>query len=145
MSHRCLQENLPQVSISTLVSTRMILKDATTAVVTLAGIEFEVGIVHRHFPNGGHWSFFACECGRRARVLKLLDGKPMCWRCCLARDAVPRSAWGSWTERVESQRRRREALIEALNGPPARLKPRPGRTVDRRRQLQYALQRSLLK
>jgi hypothetical protein len=78
----------------------------------------EVEVAHRFFPNGGGWSFYFCPgCGRRARFLRLVDGRPKCCRCCLYRGIKYRS-WGSPAEKVEA----RGANIERLR---ARLKGKP--------------------
>jgi hypothetical protein len=143
--HRCFQDDLPTVGISRLVASGAVSRDAAHALVMLAGVEREVRIVRRKFPNSGEWALFLCaECGRRARTLKLIDGKPMCWRCCRDRGAVYRTAGGSVAERADGHLRRVGALIEMLDGPPLRLQPRPGRILDRRTRLATTLQKSLI-
>jgi hypothetical protein len=106
----------------------------------------EVQVTHRRFPNGGGWSFFQCpQCERRARVLKLHDGRPMCWRCCALRGARYRSASGSPIEREEARMARLQKLRELLDGGPARLYPRRGRSLDRRRELTISLRRAMIR
>ena len=42
----------------------------------------EVRLTHRHFPQGGSWSFFLCpSCSRRVRTLRLYDGRLVCCWC----------------------------------------------------------------
>jgi hypothetical protein len=45
---------------------------------------------------------------------------------------------------LNDRSRRIERLREKLNGGAARLRPRPGRTLDRRRRLEQALRRALI-
>jgi hypothetical protein len=106
----------------------------------------EIRISHRQFPNGGDWSFFICaQCERRARVLKLHDGAVMCWRCCAALGARYRSASGSTVERDAARVARLQKLRELLDGGPARLHPRRGRALDRRRELTISLRRAMIR
>jgi hypothetical protein len=106
----------------------------------------EVRVTHRQFPNGGCWSFFTCpQCERRARVLKVHDGAVMCWRCCAARGVRYRSASGSPVERDAARVARLERLREFLDGGPARLHPRRGRSLDRPRELTLSLRRALIR
>jgi hypothetical protein len=107
----------------------------------IAGVEREVRLSHLRFANGGGWSFFTCpECGRRARVLKLFE-KIACWRCTRSGTPSRRLYY-----RVEHGDRagRIERLRERLYGGPARLTPRPGRTIDRRDRTELALRRALI-
>jgi hypothetical protein len=95
--------------------------------------------------NGGVWSYFVCpERKRKANVLRLLDGRPMCRRCCLSRGVPYRIAAGSSAERAEARARRIERLRKLLEGGPARLHPRPGRTLDRRGALKLSLRRAMI-
>jgi hypothetical protein len=117
----------------------------TRAVVTLAETEHEVRVVHRFFPNGGHWSFFLCECGRRARVLKLVDDSPACRWCAFSRGVECLAARSSRADRREARTSRVGRLTEMLNGGPIRLHPSEGRTLDRRAALAVSLSRALLR
>jgi hypothetical protein len=46
------------------------------------------GLKTQRFPNGGDWSFFVAPCcGRKARALRLLDGRVLCRRCLCAHGA----------------------------------------------------------
>jgi hypothetical protein len=108
--------------------------------VTIEGFTRTFRLTRRELRNGGWWLFFICGCGRRARVLRLSAHGIACPRCtrqhaghryrveCLSK---PQRA----TQRVQ----RLEAL---LSGGPARLHPRPGRTVDRRSRLEVSLRRA---
>ena len=109
--------------------------------VTIAGVSREVGLWHLRFPNGGGWSFFLCpSCGRRARVLKLFE-KIGCRRCTCSGSPSRPLPWridlGDRTLQIERLRQR-------LEGGPARVKPRPGRTIDRRWRTEQALRRALI-
>jgi hypothetical protein len=151
MAHRCFQDDLlTSPSVSRLRASGV--GDWNTKSVLISfgegddALWREVHVTHRRFPNGGGWSFFTCPlCERRARVLKLHDGRPMCWRCCAASGARYRSASGSPVERDAARMARLQKLRELLDGGPARLQPRPGRALDRRRELTISLRRALIR
>ena len=147
MSRLC-REDLLSLSVSRLrakglirpgdacASIRFVDPDAPSA----PGPEFSIALSLRRFRNGGNWSFFCCpRCGRRARTLWLLDGRPACYWCCEARGVRGRAATLPRSQRAIHRQRRALALFD---GPPARLHPRPGRTMDRREQLDRSLRRS---
>jgi hypothetical protein len=140
------QDDLETVKVSKLRASGAITADATSVVVTFGqgddAFRREVRVVHRKFPNGGSWSFFLCPtCGRRVRKLKLHE-KVMCWRCCVQSGLRYRIADGSAAERAEARARRTERLQAQLGGGPLRLRPRPGRVMDRRGALELRLRRA---
>jgi hypothetical protein len=125
---------------------RLVTVDMTSVAVTFGegknALKREVRVAHHHFSNGGSWSFLVCPtCGRLARMLKLHE-KPMCRRCCLREGIRYRISSGSVAERAEARIKGQEKLRARLAGGPARLKPRPGRTLDRRGRLEASLQRA---
>ena len=135
------QDDCPSVSVSRMRALGEVTEDMARVRVTIAGVSREVGLWHMRFPNGGGWSFFLCpSCGRRARVLKLYE-KIACWRCTRLGSSSPRLRWrtdlGDRSQRIERLRQR-------LSGVPARVKPRPGRTIDRRWRTEQALRRALI-
>ena len=147
MSRRC-REDLLSVSVSRLRAEGFIRTDDTCAVVRFVDsdapcaprLEFSIALSLRRFRNGGNWSFFCCpRCGRCARRLWLLDGQPSCYWCCEALGVRGRAANLPRSQRAVHRQRRVLALFD---GPPARLHPRPGRTMDRREQLDRSLRRS---
>jgi hypothetical protein len=139
---RLTQDDCPSISVSRLRALGAVTEDMGSVRVEIAGLSREVRLSHLRFANGGSWSFFVCpECGRRARVLKLLE-KIACWRC-TASGSPPRRL----RYRVEQGDRagRVERLVSLLySGQAARLKPRPGRTLDRRARTEQALRRALI-
>ena len=147
MSRLC-REDLLSVSVSRLraegfihagdarASIRFVDPDTPSA----RGPEFSIALSLRRFRNGGNWSFFCCpRCGRRARTLWLLEGRPACYWCCEARGIRGRAATLSQSQRSVHRQQRVLALFD---GPPARLHPRPGRKMDRHEQLDRSLRRS---
>jgi hypothetical protein len=135
------QDDCPSLSVSRLRAVGEVREDMERVRVAIAGVEREVGLSHLRFPNGGGWSFFICpECGGRARVLRLYE-RIACWRCTRGGDPerrLPfRSEVGALGQRIEQLRQR-------LAGGPARVKPRPGRTLDRRKRMEQALRRALI-
>jgi hypothetical protein len=141
------QDDLPAApSISWMRASGLVTADVRSVVVAFGegenALKREVGITHYDFSNGGGWSFFVCPtCGRPARVLKLHE-RPMCRRCLLREGIKYRVAGGSPAERAAARAKRIEKLDAQLRGDPARLKPRPGRTLDRRGRLEASLQRA---
>jgi hypothetical protein len=135
------QDDCPSVSVSRLRALGEVREDMGSVRVTIAGVSREVGLWHMRFPNGGGWSFFLCPgCGRRARVLKLFE-KIACRRCTRLGPSLRPLPWriqlGDRSQRIERLRQR-------LSGVPARVKPRPGRTLDRRWRTEQALRRALI-
>ena len=138
---RLAQEDCPSVSVSRMRALGEVSEAMARVRVTIAGVSREVGLWHMRFPNGGGWSFFLCpSCGRRARVLKLFE-KIACRRCTRPGPSSPPLPWriqlGDRSQRIERLRQR-------LSGAPARVKPRPGRTIDRRWRTEQALRRALI-
>jgi hypothetical protein len=78
---------------------------------------------------------------RRVRRLRLNDGRPMCSRCC---GNFHRISYGSPAQREVARERRIEKLRKLIDGSPARLNPRSGRTLDRRRSLTVSLRRAVI-
>lgn len=93
----------------------------------------EVRVVHRLFPargpqgKRGSWSFFLCPvCDRRARTLRLYDGRVVCKWC----DGL------MYRAQAHDKTTRLKRLRQALYGPnPAK---------EGRRRLEIALRRALL-
>jgi hypothetical protein len=102
---------------------------------------FTIPLHHIHFPNGGGWSFFCCPCGRRARTIRLYDNALACHGCLKA------MGFRNRVQLIPAEKRAAyhlPRLIARLTAPPARLHPRPGRTLDRRPRLERSLRRSLI-
>jgi hypothetical protein len=144
-THRLLLESLPaSESVSRLRAEGKIAADMRSVWIGFGAIELkrEVRLEHRRFPNGGSWSFFLCpRCERRVRRLRLNDGRAMCSRCC---GNFHRIAYGSPDERETARERRIEKLRKLIDGSPARLNPRTGRTLDRRWSLTMSLRRAVI-
>jgi hypothetical protein len=135
-------DDLPAVSVSRMRALGDITAETKTTTVKFDDVEFVVALSLRRFPNGGSWSFFLCPCGRRARILRLFEGGLSCSQCLEAR---------GFRARVELIRTEKRAAYHAprilarLNSAtPARLRPRPGRMLDRRATLEAKLRRSLI-
>jgi hypothetical protein len=139
-------DDLPAANVSRLRALGVVKEGMTHVVIAFGEGEQKrlIGVAHMKFPNGGSWSFFRCpNCGGRARVLRLYGERPMCRACCLRNGARYRIAGGSPAERAEARAGRIENLRARLDGGPARLNPRPGRTLDRRGALEFSLRRAL--
>ena len=110
--------------------TRMVIR-------TIAG-GCDVSVVLQKFPNGGSWSLFICpECGRRARLIRLVGERFVCrrWTCAGLRYCCEQHDKGPRIERLRAR----------LAGGPARLHPRPGRVLDRRDRLEVSLQQAIVR
>jgi hypothetical protein len=135
-------DELPGVSVSKLRALGDITEAMKVATVKLGEYEFTVGLSLFRWPNGGSWSFFVCPCGRRARIIRLFEGGLACSRCLMARGLQAR------VELVRTERRAAwltpKRLERLKSDSPARLHPRPGRMLDRRANMEFALRRSLI-
>ena len=133
-------DDLPAVSASRLRAVGDITADAKTATLKFDDMEFVVALSLRRFPNGGSWSFFVCPCGRRVRTLRLFEGGLACRQCLEDEGLRPR------VQLIATHKRHAYVaprLLARLNSEtPARLFPRPGRMLDRRANLEFALRRS---
>jgi hypothetical protein len=138
-------DDLPQVRVSAPVAHGYIGRGAVTALVLFGddGVEYDVAVRMRQFPNGGFWARFVCpRCGGGSQRLRLLDGQPACGKCVKASGLIYRS---------QSVRTETRHLVTAppriarLNsGGPLRVHPRPGRKLDRRANLEAKFRRSLI-
>jgi hypothetical protein len=133
------REDLRSIKVSRLRALGEITAESTATVIRLGDSDFSVGLALHRFPNGGSWSLFRCpQCDRAVRTLWLLEERPACRRCCMAR-GVGCKIWPM------SLRRRAEYRIPKIrvllgSETPARLHPRPdGSMLDRRRQLENSL------
>jgi hypothetical protein len=136
-------DDLPMVRVSALVAHGYIARAAVTALVRFGDddVEYRVGVRMRQFPNGGFWAQFACpQCDGGSQRLRLLDGQPACGKCIRASGLIYRS------QSIRTEKRHlltappRMVLLSGDN--PARVNPRPGRKLDRRANIEFALRRS---
>jgi hypothetical protein len=138
---RVFQDDLPSIGVSRLRATGVVTAEMTEFVVCLGGLEVEVGPNHRHFANGGGWSFFTAPCcGRRVRTLRLLEGDVLCWRCCARRGVRYRCEPISVKKRAEMRIPKLKAMLESEVS--LRLKPHLWGTLERRKRLEAALERA---
>jgi hypothetical protein len=136
-------DDLPMVKASTLRANGYIGPETKTTLIRFddSGVEYQVGVTTKSLPCGAVWSLFICpRCNGRAQRLRLLDDLPTCGACVRASGLIYRS---------QSMRTEKRHLVTApprlarLNSDrPLRVHPRPGRTLDRRANLEFALRRS---
>jgi hypothetical protein len=130
-------EDCPSISISPLRAKGVVRPGMPLVRVTVAGLTRVVRLHTRHFPSGGSWSLWLCpECDRRARILRVYDGRLVCQWCV----KLPRRAHVE--PRSVTLARKVESLKKLLNGAPVRLRPRKNRLLDRRPRLQVSLRRA---
>jgi hypothetical protein len=136
-------DDLPVVRVATLVARGEIRRDAKTARVRFGddGVEYQVGVRLRRFRNGGFWAMLICpRCGGSAQRLRLLDTRPACGKCVRASGLIYRS------QSVRTEKRHAVTALPRLaqlnSDRPLRVHARPGRMLDRRANLQFALRRS---
>jgi hypothetical protein len=107
------RDDLPAIGVSRLRANHTITPSVTSVEIAFGEFKRQVSLTHRHFPNGGSWSFFLCpSCSRRARTLRLYEGRLVCRWCdgLLARC------------QMEGTRERIDRLWDKLYGPkPAKL------------------------
>jgi ribosomal protein L37AE/L43A len=113
----------------------------TRTTVGVGDLGVEVGLYLQRFANGGSWSLFRCpSCGRKARVLRLLEGSVVCRRCCIARGVRPRTSPMSVRQRAERRISKLKAMLESERS--LRLKPHLWGKLERRSRLETALARA---
>jgi hypothetical protein len=133
-------DDLPTASASRLRAAGIITAETTSFLVRLADVEQVVAITLRKFPNHGSWSLFVCPtCGRRAQVLRALNGVLVCWRCCFRCGVRYRSEPTGQRQRVELRLPRLRAMLETPVS--LRLKPHLWGKMERRGRLEAALAR----
>jgi hypothetical protein len=137
-------DELVSLSASRLRATGAIRLEDKHGVIAFGDKQKLVSVAHTVFENGGSWSYFVCQCGRRAKRLWLVDDAPRC-RLCLEKLGVRYRAANGFgrTERLRERDRRVDRLQAMLEGGPMRLKPVPpnwgSRRLDRRNRLTWAL------
>ena len=108
--------------------------------VKFGDVEQTVGVRTLWFLNGGSWSLFVAPCcGKQARVLKVLDGVVLCWRCCVCRGVRYRVWPMSLRGRAENRIPRLRAMLETDVS--LRFKPVLWGKLERRSRLEAALAR----
>jgi hypothetical protein len=134
---RCI-DDLPAVRIPRLRAEGGIDESTTEFVVKLGAVEQTVGVALQRFGNGGSWSLFRCPtCARLARVLRLLNGRVLCWRCCVIRGVRYRAEPMSRRQRAEHSILRLKGVLESPVS--LRLKPVLWGTMERRSRYEAAL------
>jgi hypothetical protein len=138
-------DDLPLVRVATLVALGDIRRDSNTARIRFGddGVEHRVGVKVRPFRNGGFWAMFVCpRCNGLAQRLRLIEEQPACGKCVRASGLIYRS------QSVRTEQRHAVTApgrLARLNSDgPLRVHPRPGRTLDRRANLEAKLRRSLI-
>ena len=136
-------DDLPMVKASTWRARGNIGPETKTTLIRFhdSGVEYQVGVTAKPLPCGALWSLFICpRCEGCAQRLRLLEGQPACGKCVRASGLIYRS---------QSVRTEKRHLVTAppriarLNSEtPLRVHPRPGRMLDRRANLEFALRRS---
>jgi hypothetical protein len=127
------RDDLPTIGVSRLRASGVIKPDALSVWVSFGegpdALRREIGVAHVHFPNGGSWSFFLAPCcGRKARTLRLYDGRVVCGRC----DGLMSRTQADW--------RHPAARAELIEG----LRRRLATAKTRRKRLEISLRRALV-
>jgi hypothetical protein len=137
---RVFQDDLPTISAARLRANDTITAETKTVVVKVGEGLVELGLSLVRFPNGGSWSLFVAPCcGRRAKALRLYDGRLLC-RCCLrARGVLWRCELTSPRRRAEMRIPKLKAMLESETS--LRRKPVLWGTMERRKQHEAALAR----
>jgi hypothetical protein len=133
------------VRVATLVVLGEIGRDTKTARLRFGddSVEYHVADRLRTFRNGGFWTMLVCpRCGGGSQRLRLLDNRPACGKCVRASGLIYRS------QSVRTEKRHTVTasprLARLSSDKPARVNPRPGRTFERRANLEARLRRSFI-
>jgi hypothetical protein len=119
---RRFQDDLPAVRIPRLRALGLVTPEMIGFVVRFGDMAQTVDLQHLKFPSGGGWSFFVAPCcGRKARILRLLDGAVICCKCCVRRGMRWRCEPMGVKRRAELSVSRLSAMLESEE--PLRLKP----------------------
>ena len=136
-------DDLPMVKASTLRAHGHIGPETKTTLIRFddSGVEYQVGVTAKPLPCGAVWSMFICpRCHGRAQRLRLLDDRPACGKCVRASGLIYRS------QSVRTEKRHTVTApprLARLNSDrPLRVHPRPGRMIDGRANMEFALRRS---
>ena len=136
-------DDLPMVKASTLRADGYIGPETKATLLRFddSGVEYQVGVAAKPLPCGAAWSLLICpRCDGRAQRLRLLDGQPACGKCVRASGLIYRSQ-ATRTERRDAVTAP-PRLAQLNSDRPLRVHPRPGRMLDRRANLEFALRRS---
>ena len=138
-------DDLPMVKASFLRAHGYIGPETKTTLIRFddSGVEYQVGVTAKPLPCGAAWSLFICPRRRgRAQRLRLLDDRPACGACVRASGLIYRS------QATRTEKRHLVTVpsrLDMLNSAtPARTHPRSGRKLDRQRNLEFALKRSMI-
>jgi hypothetical protein len=78
-------DELPAVKVWGLRNAGLIGRETRSVVIEIGGSVLTVTVEETPMKNGGvHWHLRCPGCGRRAKVLRLLDERVICFRCCAA-------------------------------------------------------------
>ena len=134
-------DDLPSLGVSRLRATGVITAEMASVLVEIGGEPIEVGLGLVRFPNKGSWSFFLCpQCSRKARTLRLYEGRLLCKGCLVARGVRSRCEGISAKRQAEMRIPKLKAMLESETS--LRLKPVLWGTMERRKRLEAALRRA---
>jgi hypothetical protein len=141
---RVFQDDLPVVKISRLRALDLVTAETTEFLVRLGDVEKLVAVTLRRFPNQGSWSLFVCPtCGKRAQVLRLLNGALVCRSCCIRRGIRCRCEPISVRRRAELRIPKLREMLESKEH--LRLKPHLRYSkLERRERILAALRKAEL-
>ena len=78
-------DELPAVKVWDLRAAGLIRRETRSVVIEAGGSRLTVAVEETPMKNGGvHWHFRCPGCGWRAKVLRLLGERVICFRCCAA-------------------------------------------------------------
>jgi hypothetical protein len=127
--HRRFFDEFPSVRISRFRATGVVDPAKRQSVIPFPdGTNKLIGTAHTRLKYGGGWSYFICpKCAKLAQTLYLIEGKPLCRRCCEGLNIKDRSKWGMGREeRMRSADLSLDQLIAKLETPERlSLKPAP--------------------
>ena len=79
-------DELPAVKVWGLRAAGLIGRGTRSVAIEAGGSLLTVTVEETPMKNSGvHWHFLCPGCGRRAKVLRLVDERVICFRCCAAK------------------------------------------------------------
>jgi hypothetical protein len=138
---RIFQDDLPTIRASKLRANGTIGPEMEMVLVKVGeSPAVSVGLYLRQFPNGGSWSLFIAPCcGRRSKVLRLLEDQLLCRLCLKARGVRWRCDPVSANKRAAMRIPKLKAMLESTTS--LRFKPVLWGRMERRKRLEATLAR----
>jgi hypothetical protein len=138
---RVFQDDLPTISAQKLRANGTIGPETEAVEVKVGDAPpVSVGLYLQRFPNKGTWTLFVAPCcGRRSKVLRLLEDQLLCRLCLVSRGVRWRCDPVSVNKRAAMRIPKLRTMLESTTS--LRVKPMLWGTMERRKRLEATLAR----